>query len=601
MSILNDYVAELFAPRKLKNPYEWVKDNCTLRDNVTELPGAVKLFPYAVEPANNIINPHVNKQTLCWGSQSSKTLTFTASMAYLLAEFPKDAIWIMPSADNARNFSKGRWLPFMEDCKRLREQCPISAASGRIDTDKITNMRQEFLSCTLTFAGAGSENNVKSAPVAYLVMDEIDEIDEDIRQAALERIKGRREYKIIQTSTPTTEDGGVWREYLNGDQRKYYVPCPHCEEFILLEWRQQEKKRYSIKFDESAKLDDGTWDYNKVARTAHFQCPCCDGKIMDAHKPQMLEGGEWRATNPHAPEGHRSYHLSSLYSPVMQFSTLMVKWLQAQGSISALKKFIQGDLAEPWRDELVNTDQADANQLEADYERGTIKGEVRLLQVDTQTDHFRFTVRGYEQSGDSYLIDYGMAPNFTDLDALFDKYSCHRACIDTRGDRTAEIYEEVWRRRGKWIGIQGYDRMQEPYRIQQKDPFTGDKQGRGGRSKIMILQVNKSVWEPELVALRAAKLKGFYTFADTPKDYYDQLFGAYWVEKKDSSGHKKLVRKVRKCGDHYLDCEVYGRAFSKFLGLGRVDAAPIKVASSEEQPKQRRKKKSNRPAGGGFW
>jgi len=61
------------------------------------------------------------------------------------------------------------------------------------------------------------------------------------------------------------------------------------------------------------------------------------------------------------------------------------------------------------------------------------------------------------------------------------------------------------------------------------------------------------------------------------------------------------VRKVRKCGDHYLDCEVYGRAFSKFLGLGRVDAAPIKVASSEEQPKQRRKKKSNRPAGGGFW
>ena len=86
----------------------------------------------------------------------------------------------MPSAENARNFSKGRWLPFIDDCKPLKDQCPLSAATGRVDSDKITNMRQEFLSCTLTFAGAGSENNVKSAPVAYLVLDEIDEEDADL-------------------------------------------------------------------------------------------------------------------------------------------------------------------------------------------------------------------------------------------------------------------------------------------------------------------------------------------------------------------------------------------------------------------------------------
>ena len=224
-SLLNKELHRLFSPRLLKPPVEWAFENCVLRDNVSELPGSLKIFPYAEEPLNALINPTVNKITLCWGSQSSKTTTMYAGIGYLLSEFPKDTLWIMPSAENARNFSKGRWLPFIDDCKPLKEQCPVSAATGRVDTDKITNMRQEFLSCTLTFAGAGSENNVKSAPVAYLVLDEIDEIDPEIRLAALERIKGRREYKIIQTSTPKEETGGVWEELLYGEQRRYFMPC----------------------------------------------------------------------------------------------------------------------------------------------------------------------------------------------------------------------------------------------------------------------------------------------------------------------------------------------------------------------------------------
>ena len=103
----------------------------------------------------------------------------------------------------------------MEDCKPLRDQCPISASSGKIDTDKITNMRQEFLNCVLTFAGAGSENNVKSAPVAYLVLDEIDEIDPDIRLAALERIKEGENIRLSKHQLPRKKRrnmGGIHME-----------------------------------------------------------------------------------------------------------------------------------------------------------------------------------------------------------------------------------------------------------------------------------------------------------------------------------------------------------------------------------------------------
>ena len=603
MVSLLDEVGKLFAPRHLKPPVDWVADNCVLRDNISELCGSLRMFAYAREPMNALVDPTVSKITLCWGSQSSKTTTMYAGMAYLLSEFPKDTLWIMPSAENARSFSKGRWLPFIEDCAPLRSQCPISVTTGRVDTDRITNMRQEFLNCTLTFAGAGSENNVKSAPVAYLVLDEIDEIDPDIRLAALERIKGRREYKIIQTSTPKDETGGIWEEYTFGDQRHYYMPCPHCNEMIDFQWRQKDKdgaSRYGIAFDESAKMEEGGWDFDLVARSAHYRCQKCDGKILDAHKPNMIKDGEWQADNPNAPSNHRSYQLNSMYAPAITFADLMINWLQVSHSIHGLKKFVQGNLAEPWKEDWANQEEGDANELELDYNRGELKGDFRILAIDTQTDSFWFVVRGFDADGKSYLIDCGQVASMQELDGKFDQHHCHAAIIDCAGDRTAEIYEEVFKRRSKWFGSRGWKDLGQgqPYRMQMKDPFTGDTKGRAGRSKIRYLHINKSIYEEELARLRSRQMSGFYTFTDTPDVYYKQLFATYWAKETTKSGHIKTVKKLkRRRGDHLWDCEIMARSLSKFIGIARADR-PVQTS---EEPKKPTKRRRNKSSTSGYW
>jgi phage terminase large subunit GpA-like protein len=601
-SLLDKELDRLFSPRKLQKPDEWVFENCSLRDNISELPGSVKIFPYAEEPLNSLVDPYVQKVTLCWGSQSSKTTSMYSGVAYLLSEFPKDTLWIMPSAENARNFSKGRWLPFLEDCPPLRSQCPISSASGKIDSDKITNMRQEFLSCTLTFAGAGSESNVKSAPVAYLVLDEIDEIDPEIRLAALERIKGRRDYKIIQTSTPKDETGGIWEEYLYGDQRKYLMPCPHCGGMIQFTWRQEDKDknlRYSIAFDPKAKLEDG-YDYELVAKSCYYQCEHCDGKILDAHKPGMIKKGRWEAQNNQAPVGHKSYHLNSMYAPALTFSQLMINWLQVSSSMHGLKKFVQGNLAEPWREDWANQDQSDSHQLELDYKRGELKGEYRIMSADTQTDHFWFVVRGFDRDGKSYLIDFGQVASFKDLDEKYDQNFCHVGIIDCAGDRTSEIYDEVYKRRNRWFGSRGWANLQgdQPYRMQMKDPYTGDTKGRAGKSKIRYLHVNKGIYEEEMSRLRSAQISGFHTFTETPKVYYDQLFSTYWTKETDRSGHIKTVKKLKKGkGDHLWDCEILARALSKFLGIARADRPQEKRVESVDVEKVKSKRKTSES----FW
>ena len=139
--------------------------------------------------------------------------------------------------------------------------------------------------------------------------------------------------------------------------------------------------------------------------------------------------------------------------------------------------------------------------------------------------------------------------------------------------------------------------MAEPYRLQQKDPFTGDNKGRVNKGKFLYLHIDKTVWESEIAKLRSQQMSGFYTFADTPKEYYEQLFAVYWAKEADRSGHIKVVRKMKRSkGDHYFDCECMARALSKFIGIARVD----RIAPKGTQERTPRKKRMERSSSS-FW
>ena len=137
--------------------------------------------------------------------------------------------------------------------------------------------------------------------------------------------------------------------------------------------------------------------------------------------------------------------------------------------------------------------------------------------------------------------------------------------------------------------------------MQMKDPFTGDTKGRGGRSKIRYLHVNKTIYEEELARLRSRQLSGFFTFTDTSQVYYDQLFSTYWTKETDRSGHIKTVKKLKRSkGDHLWDCEILARALSKFIGIARIDRQNIPVISDEKVQKKIKKSSRNRSENS-FW
>ena len=136
--------------------------------------------------------------------------------------------------------------------------------------------------------GANSPAGLRSAPVRYLFLDEIDSYPADAStsggvsegdpcELAIKRTSTFSRRKILMTSTPTTKDfSRVENEYLASDMRKFWVPAPCCGEFQTLTWSQMK------------------WE-NRDASTAQYQCVHCGERFDESNKTSMLRLGEWRA------------------------------------------------------------------------------------------------------------------------------------------------------------------------------------------------------------------------------------------------------------------------------------------------------------------
>ena len=596
---LLDHAFKIFEPTKKQTVVEWAEQNAYLSERVTEMAGrySTSEHPYVREVLNLWQDPKVKKVSLAWGSQTAKTTTTYVGLGWVIDQNPAPILWVWSNEKQARNFSNDRFLPFCEDSKAIAKHLPRTS-DGKVDRDRASALRIEFARCSMNLIGGQSQRNVRNYPVSFLVLDEIDVIPEAIRKDVMDRVKGRRSYKIFQSSTPI-EDGGIWAEYLSGDQSKFYMPCPHCGEMIPFEWKTG-KGEYRLQYPEEAKNEDGSYDWQKVKNGTFYSCQSCGGQIFDADKFRMLRKGKWKPTATGEP-GVRSFHLSSLYSPTITFGEMMIRWLKAQDSLDGLKQFITGWLAEPWKDELLDVTEEATHELAGDYDRGDMMGEFRLMGVDVQRSHLVWLVRGFDSDGSSYLIDHGYAPTFKELDEIFARYECSALVMDTGfGERTQECYEAIYLRRSKWWASKGWKTLSAPVSIKAIDPYTGT--GKQGKKKLRLLHVDVGVFGGEVLKRRGKVVEGFQIYRDPDRDYIKQINSKFIVESVTRTGEVKQEWRTKRHGqDHFFDCEVYLLALSKVLGLGSVKKEKLNdnkesnnQNSPEENPENR--KRENRRA-----
>ena len=256
---------------------------------------------------------------------------------------------------------------------------------------------KEFPGGVLILTGANSAVGLRSMPARYLFLDEVDGYPGDVEGEgdpillAERRSATFQRRKILLVSTPKTKSlSRIQREYEASDQRRYFVPCPHCHEHQTLE------------------LENLRWPEGRP-REAEYACAHCGALIGERHKTWMLEHGEWRPTA--AGDGRTAgFHLSSLYSPVGWFSwaDAAEMYEQAQKTPDLMKGFVNTVLGLPFEEEAEAPEWQRLYERREEYRIGIVPepGLFLTAGVDVQKDRIEVEVVAWGRSKESWSVDY---------------------------------------------------------------------------------------------------------------------------------------------------------------------------------------------------
>jgi phage terminase large subunit GpA-like protein len=220
-------------------------------------------------------------------------------LGYIIQNAPGIAMLVMPSLDMVRRNTTVRIDPLIEAPPALRDL--VSAPRSRDAGNSL--FRKSFPGGQLVMTGANSAVGLRSTPVRYLFLDEVDgypgdaDGEGDSVDLAIQRtttFRGRR--KIYMVFTPTLKGHSrIEAAFLDSDQRYFHVPCKHCGDMAPITWAR-------------IRWPEGQRD------AAYLICDACGGVHHEHDKPRLLAAGEWRPTA--LGDGRTAgFHLSSLCSP----------------------------------------------------------------------------------------------------------------------------------------------------------------------------------------------------------------------------------------------------------------------------------------------
>lgn len=591
-----------WTPPKRLNCWQWAEENVFLPPRASPKPGrySTELTPYVRVPMECYSDKPTREITLCWAAQSAKTTTEIVCMMFNTPNNPGNQIFLMPSQDMAKSFSETRYQPMIEST-------PDVARFKPADRHKFKMLEMHFTSGTVNFIGGSSAANLAGRSAGFLFMDEVDKLQAKLKDEAdpisllRERAKWFPNRKVFITSTPTVEDGHVWKAFLEGSQEYFYWGCPHCDHYFTPKWNDHVKFPNKFgRFDEGGEEGDQEFPFTKRGEMGYIECPECEGKIVNKHKKKMLENGQWRPHHPEAPTEKRSFHFNEIMSPITPLPKLILKFLEAQdkakkGDLGELQNFVNSSLSEPWRYEPANTLKSSDvdNLVDIDRPRYEVPEQTigLIAGVDTQDNGFYFVIRAFGAHNSSWLVHEGFV---TDLHALeqvlfnsqYSNYSVGMTVIDSQGHRTDEIHQWCRRHINRTIPAVGRSssNMSQDFNYSQVDRGRNGQKVHGGLQRVLWNTV--AIKDQMFYKMKVEEnMPGAWRVHKDVNNYYKRSLRA---EYKNEKG---LYEKRASYDNHLLDCEAMAYLGAVITGIQNLKA-PEK-GSVEKRELERRTQEEN--------
>jgi phage terminase large subunit GpA-like protein len=513
-------------------------------------------------------------------------------IGFAIHQAPGPMLAVQPTVELAKRNSRQRIDPLIEESPELRER--VKPARSR-DAGN-TMLSKEFAGGILIMTGANSAVGLRSTPARYIFLDEVDaypasadEEGDPVSLAEARSLTFAHRRKIFLVSTPTIRGlSRIEREYETSDQRRFFVPCPHCSQF---QWLKFERLR---------------WEKGRPEAAA-YHCEGCDLAIAEHHKTALLEAGEWRATAVAADPGTVGYHLSALYSPIgwLSWERIVRAWDAAQGSDEAIRAFKNTILGETWVETGEAPDWSRLYDRRETWKPGIVPAGGLFLTAgaDVQKDRIEVDVWAWGRGGTSWLVDHIVIENgpdhqgaWAELTKLLDRTWIHqngpqlrlaKLAIDT-GYQAPAVYG--WSRRqgvaqvAPVKGVEGFNRsspVSGPTYVDVTD--AGKRLRRGARLWTVAVSTFKAETYRHLGLPRPTKEElvegvqyppGTVHLPDwVDSEWLKQLVAEELVTVRTKRGFARLEWQKLRERNEALDCRVYARAAAWIVGADRWSEA----------------------------
>jgi phage terminase large subunit GpA-like protein len=511
-------------------------------------------------------------------------------IGFVIHHAPGPMLAVLPTVEMAKRSSRGRIDPLIEDSAALKER--VRPARSRDAGNSM--LSKEFPGGILVLTGANSATGLRSMPARYVFLDEVDaypaSADEEgdpvtLAEARTTTFAHRR--KVFMVSTPTIRGlSRIEREFEASDQRRYFVPCPHCG---AMQWLQFERLRWA----------------KDQPETAAYHCEGCARPIAEHHKTVMLEKGEWRATAAATDPTAIGFHLSALYSPIgwKSWAQIARDWLAAQGSDEMLRAARNTLLGETWVESGEAPDwQRLADRRETYPAQIPEQGLFLTAGADVQKDRIEVDVWAWGRGLESWLVDHIVIPGGPDdpvcweaLTALLGRTWAHekgavmtlaKLAIDT-GYESAAVH--AWARQQGTAqvapvkGLEGFNRatpVSGPTFVDAT--VNGRKLKRGARLWSVATATFKAETyrylrlerpSDEARASGPAHAAGTIHLPDwADSEWLKQLVAEQLVTIRNRRGYARQEWQKMRERNEALDTRIYARAAAWILGADRFDA-----------------------------
>lgn len=414
---------------------------------------------YMREPLESMADPSITEVTMMTSAQIGKTTAGIIGVGYFIDNDPSPGIVLQPTIDMAEKYSKTKLEPM------LREMPPVFKKLGiRKSRETRNTMRyKEFPGGFLIITGANSPVDLASHSVKFVLSEDVDRIplsagqEGDPVMLAEERTESFKLYgrKLIRLSTPTIKQTSrIYRLYMQGDQREFYVPCPKCGEFQTLKFD-------NLKWKKDVDLTGKTLKH--YPHLLYYECEKCKAQLTERDKRQMVPSGHWIPAHPEIKD-HRSYKINRLYTPLSTWADITKDFIKVYKDNAALRVFFNTTLGEPWElEEALELELADLMRRNENYltaENPCMPNKVLALTcaIDVQNDRLVLKIKGWGKGDEKWTINYETLYGDPNQDDVWDKaIDCLRVdypredgvtlrpliCLVDAGYNSLRVYEAV--------------------------------------------------------------------------------------------------------------------------------------------------------------